>query len=139
MLKVFVMTFSKVRLSFFSKIVPAPPHPVRPSNGGEFEPTAAAAKQPQTLPSSSLPSTSHHNGIPRLFSVRSLNESVIMAAPPPPTNFNTTEANAAELPELDEAGYASLIMRSNKSMEVHPEGKEPVYERIKGERAGPQE
>ena len=69
--------------------------------------------------------------------MRSLNESVIMA-PPPPTNFNTTEANAV-LPELDEAGYASLIMRSNKSMEVHPEGKEPVYERIKGERAGPQE
>ena len=134
------MTICKIILSFFSKIVPAPPHPVRPSNGGEFEPTAAAAaKQPQTLPSSSLPSTSHHNGIPRLFSVRSLNESVIMAAPPPPTNFNTTEANAAELPELDEAGYASLIMRSNKSMEVHPEGKEPVYERIKGERAGPQE
>ena len=136
------MTFSKVRFDLsFQKIVPAPPHPVRPSNGGEFEPTAAAAaKQPQTLPSSSLPSTSHHNGISRLFSVRSLNESVIMAAaPPPPANFNTTEANAAELPELDEAGYASLIMRSNKSMEVHPEGKEPVYERIKGERAGPQE
>ena len=60
---------------------------------------------------------------------------------PPPSNFNTEEdedANA-QLPELDEAGYASLIMRSNKSMEVSPslEGgpaAEPVYERIKGER-----
>ena len=89
----------------------------------------------------SLPSSSKTNGIPRLFSVRSLNESVIMA--PPPSNFNTEEdedANA-QLPELDEAGYASLIMRSNKSMEVSPslEGgggtaAEPVYERIKGER-----
>ena len=87
----------------------------------------------------SLPSSSKTNGIPRLFSVRSLNESVIMA--PPPSNFNTEEEDAnAQLPELDEAGYASLIMRSNKSMEVSPslEGggtaAEPVYERIKGER-----
>ena len=90
----------------------------------------------------SLPSSSKTNGIPRLFSVRSLNESVIMA--PPPSNFNTEEEEEAtngQLPELDEAGYASLIMRSNKSMEVSPslEGgggtaAEPVYERIKGER-----
>ena len=87
----------------------------------------------------SLPSSSKTNGIPRLFSVRSLNESVIMA--PPPSNFNTEEeATNDQLPELDEAGYASLIMRSNKSMEVSPslEGggtaAEPVYERIKGER-----
>ena len=90
----------------------------------------------------SLPSSSKTNGIPRLFSVRSLNESVIMA--PPPSNFNTEEEKEADanaqLPELDEAGYASLIMRSNKSMEVNPsllEGgpaAEPVYERIKGER-----
>ena len=67
---------------------------------------------------------------------RSLNESVIMA--PPPTHFNTEAADNAQLPELDEAGYASLIMRSNKSMEVNPiDGlvPEPVYERIKGERA----
>ena len=88
----------------------------------------------------SLPSSSKTNGIPRLFSVRSLNESVIMA--PPPSNVNTEEEEATKgkLPELDEAGYASLIMRSNKSMEVSPslEGggtaAEPVYERIKGER-----
>ena len=62
---------------------------------------------------------------------------------PPPTHFNTEAADNAQLPELDEAGYASLIMRSNKSMEVNPiDGlvPEPVYERIKGERAScPQE
>jgi hypothetical protein len=121
--------------------IPPPPQPVRPANNvGGIETNAIT---PSTMAivatTGSLPSSSKTNGIPRLFSVRSLNESVIMA--PPPSNFTTEEeedANA-QLPELDEAGYASLIMRSNKSMEVSPslEGgpaAEPVYERIKGER-----
>ena len=60
----------------------------------------------------------------RLFSaVRSLNDSVIMS---PPDKFTN-----GELPELDEAGYASLILRTVKSDKVA----EPVYERIKGERS----
>ena len=44
----------------------------------------------------------------------------------PPDKFTN-----GELPELDEAGYASLILRTVKSDKVA----EPVYERIKGERS----
>lgn len=55
-----------------------------------------------------------------------INESLIMA---PPTNFITAaedDRHQQLLPNLDEAGYASLILRHIKT--------EPVYERIKGER-----
>ena len=44
----------------------------------------------------------------------------------PPDKFTN-----GELPELDEAGYASLILRTVKSDKIA----EPVYERIKGERS----
>jgi hypothetical protein len=47
----------------------------------------------------------------------------------PPTNFITAaedDRHQQLLPNLDEAGYASLILRHIKT--------EPVYERIKGER-----
>ena len=45
----------------------------------------------------------------------------------PPEKFTN-----GELPELDEAGYASLILRTVKS---DSKVAEPVYERIKGERS----
>lgn len=51
--------------------------------------------------------------------------------PPPPEKFTN-----GDLPELDEAGYASLILKTAKQPSVE---KEPVYERIKGERPISQE
>lgn len=49
---------------------------------------------------------------------------------PPPEKFTN-----GDLPELDEAGYASLILKTVK----FDKSSEPVYERIKGERPISQE
>lgn len=51
----------------------------------------------------------------------------------PPALFSG-QFTSGELPELDEAGYASLVLRTAKSGHT-----EPVYERIKGERPVSQE
>jgi len=84
--------------------------------------TANETRRPSSPERVSLPSSDPGT---RLFSaVRSLNDSVIMS---PPEKFTN-----GELPELDEAGYASLILRTVKS---DSKVAEPVYERIKGERS----
>ena len=96
-----------------------------------FSFTAAAPPPAVTANETWRPSSPERVSLPssdpgtRLFSaVRSLNDSVIMS---PPEKFTN-----GELPELDEAGYASLILRTVKS---DSKVAEPVYERIKGERS----
>ena len=59
-------------------------------------------------------------------------ENMIMA---PPALFSG-QFTSGELPELDECGYASLVLRTAKN---NPSAEEPVYERIKGERPVSQE
>lgn len=53
----------------------------------------------------------------------------------PPALFSG-QFTSGELPELDEAGYASLVLRTVAKSNNDPE---PVYERIKGERPSSQE
>ena len=57
----------------------------------------------------------------------------------PPALFSG-QFTSGELPELDEAGYASLVLRTAKNNNSAAEPlEEPVYERIKGERPVSQE
>ena len=78
---------------------------------------STASVRPEAAASSNGSDKEHH----RLFA---------MAPPPPPPEKFTD----GELPELDEAGYASLILRT-----ANAKPSEPVYERIKGERPMSQE